>query len=230
MEPILRRGHERSVEFFQERLEQPLILALESHNPSMALELIKRGANVNTLTTHAQRRLHSGMCNDDTATVLDLCRENLRKLREYKPVVHERPDLHYGMDEALAKFQKGTWQYAVVKWSCSSLKTANKINLESYEKERARRLQGDSEEEQGAKLKQDAINSVIATLEEVERELVARNACTFEQLYPDHKRRPIQRHNPSFYWRQPSLEFKADFDIQEAIDVTESKKDKYIEL
>lgn len=224
---MLRGSHENNMKLFEARTEQPLVLALQSPDPSVALELIKYGANVNTITAASREALHNGWTGHNTATVLDLCREQLRKLREFKPAVYERPELHYGMDEALSKFEKGTWQHAVVKQSCDGLNKANRLKLKRYEDDKARRLRDGVEK--GIKLKQDAINSAIATLEEVEKQLLAKNAHTFEELHPDYKRQQSNNRYRSRHWKQ-SFEFKASFDILEANDVTESRKDKYIEL
>lgn len=51
LEPTLRKGLESNVQMFNTMVEQPIVMALQCSNLSIALELIKRGAVVDTMTS-----------------------------------------------------------------------------------------------------------------------------------------------------------------------------------
>lgn len=75
---------ERNRETFEKNTEQPLIVAIRSRRPIMAIELLERGADPNTITTEG----HSVIINDWARgnqrgrAALDLVRDSLKTLND----------------------------------------------------------------------------------------------------------------------------------------------------
>lgn len=224
MEPRLRGGLENNTKLFETSIEQPIVLALKSTTPSMALELIKHGVDVNAMTTRSRQILQQGWHGQKGETVLDLVRGQIKRLREWSCPMVTRPQLKYGMDEVLSKFEDGTWQHAAAMTAVSRAKGNNKAKVETYEKEKAR-IAG----LQGIQMKQAAVDSAVATFEQIEKDLIAKGGKTFEELHPDYKHHENRRHNHR-HRPQESPEFNVDFSFYGVSDVTEKRKAKYIEL
>ncbi|KAK7719672.1 hypothetical protein SLS64_001851 [Diaporthe eres] len=225
MENQLRGSFEQNTKVFERDTEQPIITAIQSSNPSIVLELLKRGADVNAMTKQSYQIVHGTAFGYSTGqTVLDLVEDQLQRLRKYEPPVAKTPELKFGMDEVLEKYKQGTWQYAAVHTAVSFAHKRNERTLKDHEKEKAR-ISG----LEGVQEKQAAIDVAIAKLEEIRETLIASGGKTFVQLYPDRSqsRRPLHSR-----WQPPKeiLEFSYDFQFFGVSDVTEKRRDKYIEL
>lgn len=217
---------EENIKVFNVEVEQPIVMAARSSNPSVVLELLKRGVDVNTMTAlshHIINNAHFGG-GVDGSTALDIVREQIKRLREYKPPAATPPQLKHGMDDFLDKYKVGTWQHASVRIAVLETKKSNEAKVETYEKEKARiaALPGLHE-------KQADIESTIASLEEVERVIIASGGKSFRELYPDIKKPGHYHQN---LWKPPkfSPEFTYSFSFIPAFDVTEKRREKYIEL
>jgi ankyrin repeat protein len=121
---------------FKNMTEQPLIIAIRSVQPTNAVELLKHGADPNTLTKGSHQVLtdkHTRHYNRGDSA-LDVVRGCMNKLRKYKGEMSiftpphragftqsgysrwnwpcsEAPRGPKGTDEFLAKFTKGTYQH-----------------------------------------------------------------------------------------------------------------------
>ncbi|KAI3401593.1 hypothetical protein diail_10194 [Diaporthe ilicicola] len=225
MEHRLRGSFEENMKVFERDAEQPIITAIQSSNPSVVLELLKRGADVNAMTKQSYQILQSVVIGYDTGqTVLDLVEEQLKRLSQYEAPVATPPELKFGMEETLKQYKKGTWQYAAVRTAVIHAQDGNEKALENYEKEKARISALEGVEE-----KQHAIDSAIATLEEVKKVLVSSGGKTFVELHPDWKNPHSHQHSP---WQPPKevLEFSYGFQFFGVSDITERRRDKYVEL
>lgn len=221
-ETRLRSGLENTTKMFRGEIEQPIIMAIQSSVPSVALELLKRGADVNTMTAASYQTVDNQRYQRKGNTVLDLVREQIERLRKYEPPAATLPELQYGMDEFLDKFKEGTWQHAAVRLAVIKAKKSNETKLENYEKEKARI--GSSV---GLQEKQAEIDSAIASLEELEQTIVESGGKVFDELYPDFKGRDTETNR----WQPPkSLEFSHEFNFYPASDIAERRRAKYIEL
>ncbi|KAK7745490.1 hypothetical protein SLS53_002988 [Cytospora paraplurivora] len=222
-ESRLRLGLEDTTKMFRGEVEQPIVMAIQSSGPSVALELLERGADVNTMTAASYRTVDNQWYHDKGQTVLDLVREQIKRLRKYEPPAATPPELKYGMDEFLDKFKEGTWQHAAVRFAVIKAKKNNEKRLEDYEKEKSR-----IGSLVGLREKQAEIDSAIATLEDLERTIVGRGGKPFEELHPDFKDTNMETNR----WKPPkgSLEFSHEFNFYPASDITERRRAKYIEL
>ncbi|KAJ4414254.1 hypothetical protein N0V82_008036 [Gnomoniopsis sp. IMI 355080] len=225
LEPCLRNGLESNVKVFETTIEQPLIVALQSPDPSVALDLIRHGADVNTMTAQSRHVLQSGWHRNQGETVLDLIRQQKERLREYEPPIASAPELQYGMDTALSKLQKGTWQYAAVTLAANKAKQDNERKLELHETEEGIRIS----ESKWLQMKQAAIDSAVDILEQMEKEILAKGGKTFDELHPDFKQQDYFQRDPRELPKR-SYEFKVDLEFFPVSDLTERRKVKYIEL
>lgn len=226
IESSLQYGLERNTEIFETNIEQPLVTAVQGSDPSCALELIKHGADVNSMTKDSMQALRREWHESKCETVLDIVRRYRRRLQDWERPIATAPALkNHGMDEALAQFQEGTWQHATVKTAVVRAKRSNEMDLDKYEKEKAR-IAG---QEEGLQMKQAAIDFKIATLEQIEKELIARGGKTFEELHPgffhSSKSRLSDEQQP-----QEWPKFKVEFSFHGVSDLTEKRRVKYIEL
>lgn len=225
MEYQLRGSLEDNTKVFERDTEQPIITAIQSSNPSIVLELLKRGADVNAMTKQSYQIVHGNAFGYSTGqTVLDLVEDQLLRLHKYEPPVAKTPELKYGMEDVLKKYRQGTWQYAAVRTAVLFAHERNERTLKDHEKERAR-ISG----LEGVQEKQAAIDAAIAELEEIKKVLVSSGGKTFAKLHPDRGQLRRQLNN---MW-QPAkeiLEFSYDFQFFGVSDVTEKRREKYIEL
>lgn len=223
-EPRLRGSLEDNMKIFETTVEQPMVMALQCSDPSVALELINRGANVNEMTTDTREALKYGYSSVRGRSVLDLVRGQKKRLREYKPPVISPPELQYGLDEALGQIYKGTWKYATIQLAVELAKRDNERKLKHYNDEKQRYA-----DLEGKQMKQAAFDSAAKALEQIEEELLAKGAKTFEELYPEYKRPESVEH---VRWEPPKkyLKFEAEFIFHLDDNLTEKRKAKYIEL
>lgn len=161
-------------------------------------------------------------------TVLDLAREQVRRLREWKAPTVSDPILKTnGLEEALSEFQEGTWQHAAAKTQISRTKRLNETKVANFEREKAHL----ASLELSIQMRQEAIDSAIVVFEQIEEEIIAKGGKTFRELHPGCAE-PRQNHSQSYrqQGRQESLEFKVDFSFCNINDLTERRRAKYIEL
>lgn len=126
----------------------------------------------------------------------------------------------------MAEFHEGTWQRAVAMTQVSRTKRQNEKKVANFESETARL----ASPEPGMQMKEEAIESAIAVLEKIEKEIIGRGGKTFEELHPN---APDLSRRQLFGGQQGTKEspdFKLDFSFFNVIDLTEKRRAKYIEL
>ncbi|KAJ8118133.1 hypothetical protein ONZ43_g4053 [Nemania bipapillata] len=140
---------------FQDGTEQPLLVAIRSPKPELALELLERGVDPSPLTKGSwnvvrnewSRRYNRG------ETALDVVRKLISELRNQHWLLSVR------FEEKIGCYKR---------------------NLENIKKEEERiaSLEGLAE-------KKEAIQDIISQLEKVEQALLEKGAKTFKELYPN---------------------------------------------
>ncbi|CAK7202192.1 hypothetical protein SEUCBS139899_004914 [Sporothrix eucalyptigena] len=215
---------EENTKVFQARVEQPLIVAMQSPNPNIALELLNRGADPDAKTKdfHNSRK-YSWMSNSNAPeNALAIARSHLKKLREYKdePSKQQKPfKMAENPNAFLSTLSKDSWMYVV---SVADLKRARHTydtQIKLYEEtiEKIRKLGGEEE-------KKAAIGEMIKTLEAIEAKILAttreQQVVVTEQVSPNSGYTPV--------------EFTKDYEFQPqfvgANDITESRRLGYVEL
>ena len=211
---------------FRDMTEQPLILALQSPNPRLALDLIEYGADVNTLTKSTNTKIQSSWHNHIVGqSALDLVEDHLKKLRSYddKPRTTE-PQLAAGMDEVLAKYREDTYQHWMVLDNTTKAKKSFEISLRHLREAQARfdTIKGRAE-------KAAAVRDAIETLEEIEKALLSQGAKRFLELHPDQKNPDNHGFAQAAVSKAPA-HYSFDFRFLGVADVTEARKAAYIAL
>ncbi|ETS87326.1 hypothetical protein PFICI_01154 [Pestalotiopsis fici W106-1] len=236
-------GFEGNQKKFKSSTEQPLILAIHSMEPAMALDLLERGADPNVITKQGQQVLEDkwSRTHHKGCAALDEVRRCLEILGEYKdePTRYffhttvyggghrfqnkytEAPPGPQGTEEFLQKFTAGTYQHWLVKHDID-----HKFNLYNHQVElfnKARQEHNDDD----IKAKKETINKMISQLQQVEEALVAKGALTFAQQFPDIPP-PVKQPRGDSNGKDRAYEYK--YTIHGASDVTEIRREAYIEL
>ena len=236
--------YDTNKEYWRRGVEQPLIVAIQSPNPKTAVELLERGVDPNVITkassdllkNHWSRRYNKGQ------SALDLVRDSLEKLREYKGekarfvtrrdtgyIPGYRPPLYFveppkgpqQTDEFLQKFQKGTYQWWVVSEDIDERVRGHHREQGHFEREKK-----ELEESEGLPKKKEAIQEAIAQLEEVEKALQAKGAKTFKELHPDIEG-PTNTNDTK---DRPPGPYEFKFTFKGATDLTDKREAAYVEL
>ncbi|EFQ28840.1 hypothetical protein CGRA01v4_10283 [Colletotrichum graminicola] len=215
--------------------DQPLIVAIQNcSDPEVAISLVEKGADPNTLTKSSYsaidhrhlRHYHKGQ------TALDLVHHQLECLRSYttEKFTQPKPELPLRMDEYLQKYEAGSYQHWQVSENIHWLKIDHKTQQESYEKRKK-----EHDERKGTIEKTQAIKEAIASLEKLEKAIIAKGGKTIEELYPDLKF-PDNGSPDNRFSNSHTLEMKKVndygfvFSFPGATDVTEARKSAYLEL
>ena len=219
---------EQSQNRFSESVEQPVLLALRTEQPTIALELLRRGAEPDMLTCNGHKVIHNEFERqyNKGQTLLDVVRGKLEDLRRYKGEEPPTPPSKLFRDDERDYFQgleEGTYKFWAVRARLDDLKDQYLKHMESYkeslEKEKNRK---------GLNEKRGAIRALIAGYEEVEAELQENGAKTFKELYPE---TTISRnnHGTSPWGSSGSNMFKVRFDFK-VPDLTAEKREAYVKI
>ncbi|KAL8370906.1 hypothetical protein RB595_000985 [Gaeumannomyces hyphopodioides] len=219
---------ESNTDTFRTSLDQPLILALKSTDPTSAIGLLERGADVNTLTQVSWNILKGGWWrNHNTGeTALDVVRRQLALVRKYegeKPY-GTVPQPPVGVESAIEGLIPGTWKHWVVIRTIADAQTATESRLMVYAADQKR-----IEMKKGLLEKKEAITEVARALEKVETAILERGGKTFDELHPgmndQDRTKSVER---DFDPKQTPFEFKHSF--YGVKDMTPAREVAYFEL
>ncbi|GFF56479.1 uncharacterized protein R883 [Aspergillus udagawae] len=217
---------------FDANVSQPIILSVLKDQPSVALELLARGADPNTLTKEGHHVQHDDYARNyqHGKSLLDCVREKLKALRAYKPETHTREPpspLEHEDSFYLAPFKEDTYQL----WTAQAALRSAHSRIESEQK-----LYDDdvkcAASRKGVEEKKAAVQLALGEYEKLEKELLARGAKTFKQLFPDIEMSSDTSHNgrkhrPCFGTKPGSFNLTFDFRRADLNDIT---RDGYIQL
>jgi ankyrin repeat protein len=220
---------------FKSTTEQPLIMALKSADPSIALKLIERGANVNTLTAlsydYLYRCQQGWWSNSRGDSALDIVQAQLKKLRKYKVEADLglKAKLAENMEEYLKNLKPGSYQHWMVSKDIEQKRKAFCRAKREYD--RGKSL---SASVLGVKEKEEAVLEAIGTLEAIEKLFLEKGAKTFESLYPEEHKKYVDYQ--SQYNGEPVKHTDDDgnytytFSFSNVIDVTPARQAAYLDL
>ena len=208
---------------FQTYTEQPLIVAMRSSNPNIALELLERGADPDTKASDVYRYLkYTWMSGPENA--LAFARKYLKSLREYKsegPRVNKKPTKMAEKPEAfLSTLDKNSWLHVTALADLKRVTHEFAIKTQKYEEEleNLHRLGGEEE-------KRAAIAAMIKTLEAIEARILATTRA--EQVTVS------EQQTDTNYQNQP-IEFTKDYEFEPqfsgANDITDARRLGYVQL
>lgn len=220
---------EQNTQKFVESLEQPLIAAIRSDNPQVAIKLLENGADPNALPSRSASLLYNKWQRDWNTgeTALDVVKRLLTRLRDYTDEASKivKPSKQPGIDVYLQSIQPDTYKHWVVSEDMRKAEETFEKQMKEYEKK-----QKALADTKGAAEKKEAIEEIIKGLEELEQAILSRGGKTFSELYPDLKTKaPTDRkHDAS---KPPALKpYELNISIQNDREMTERRRDGYIEL
>ncbi|KAF7122286.1 hypothetical protein CNMCM5793_000243 [Aspergillus hiratsukae] len=215
---------------FDANVTQPIILSVFKDQPSVALELLARGADPNTLTQEGYKLEHDvhARSYQHGRSLLDCVRERLRALRAYKPETHTREPPRPLEDEDsyyLAPFKKDTYQLWTAKAALGSAHSRYESEQKLYDddlKSAANR--------KGVEEKKAAVQLALGEFEKLKEELLARGAKRYKELFPDIETSSDNHRNHRSHCvikSGPPFEVKFDFRRPDLNDIT---REGYIQL
>lgn len=230
MERSLHPTYEANLARYKQMVQQPLLLALESPHPEVALGILERGADPNLITPQSEQYIGRTWYSRFTGeSMLDVADRHLHTLGEYEGnnATSTSFTLPEGIDTYLEKFEEGTYQHWVVSKEIDTLRERYEIGIKNFEEKKAR-----SGGVCGLEEKKAAIVEAITTMEKVKEALLAKGAKTFLELHPELKDRhePPKRRDNTARLRATDESFKYDFVFLGVKDMTEARKPAYFRL
>lgn len=228
-----RNSSEANHEIFEKNMQQPVIAAVNKGLPLLALDLIARGADPNTLNPggYTVKSNHDKWIYTTALSLLDLVRRKLEKLRNYEERNEERrfryqspQPLDADDSTYLNEFEDGTYQM----WTAQRVLKAKRQEIEQESEQHEKRKQ-EAENRQGLAEKKAAVDTQMKDFEKLEHELLEKGAKMFKELFPDIKE-PVQNQRmPSAAepWKPDPFKVKFTFRVP---DLTEVKRNGYMRL
>ncbi|KAI1426426.1 ankyrin repeat protein [Xylaria sp. FL1777] len=228
--------------WFQTTTEQSLLVAIQSSQPAIALELLERGVDPSPITGGSWNLIHNKFMRSYNSgqTALDVVRDRLSELRKYdgerastrfRSNFFERRTSHHlsvaeeprGATEFLARFMEGTYQHWLVSSDIEKKTKDHRDDLESLNAEE-KRIASVS----GLVEKKATIQGLISQLEKVELALLEKGAKTFKEAYPEIE---------SMTWNQEKeeentspIDYSLQFSFRGVEDLTLDRESGYVKL
>ncbi|CAK7231865.1 hypothetical protein SCUCBS95973_008067 [Sporothrix curviconia] len=225
--PTLRNAlgtFEANTKKFQTRTEQPLILALRSPNPKIALELLERGADPDTKTKgyYSSQQYSWLSSSNESENALSDVRRYLKCLREYKGETSKKNKpfkMAENPEKFFAKLDKNSWMYTAARADLKKVTHQFSIQTKIYEDDMARIRKLGGEEEKKA-----AIADMIKTLEAIEARILA---TTREE-------KVVLSEQVNSNYQYKVVEFTTDYEFLPQFlgitDITDARRLGYVEL
>jgi ankyrin repeat protein len=218
---------------FRRDVEQPVISAVESELPHLAMTLVEEyGADVNTITAASWAFMnpeqHIYYIRDTKpASLLDAVNQKIQNLRT-QPQVEKIPNAPVPLEED-SKYLEGLQEGSYALWTARSqleqAKIDYKADLNSYEKEVAEK----TDDNAGIAEKLRGISTMVEGYGALKATLIQRGAKTFRELHPDVQVGRTQPQRP--YERRKYVKpiFKVNFHPK-LPDLTDERQEKYMQL
>lgn len=226
-ERLKQNSSEENESLFGEHVRQPIITAVEKDMPLLALEILARGAEPNTLTQNGhmvktQARNRNYM---EGKSLLDCVRGKLTALRNYNGEDFENclplTPLDADDNTYLNGLHEGTYRMWTAQHALKQARAEYKKKQEQHEKKKQ-----EAENRRGMAEKVAAVKAHLQDFEKLEHALLEKGGKTFKELFPDIK--PPTQRNYRNYTREPTpFEIKFSFGVP---DLTPLKREGYIRL
>ncbi|KAB8238727.1 ankyrin repeat protein [Aspergillus alliaceus] len=227
LDGIRTNSSERNREIFRHNLTQPVIMAVQKEMPEVALEIMARGVDPNTLAPEGYRVQDEEYIRDriQGKSLLDCVRDKIRQLRQYKgeTVVSRAPGPLEPASLYLDGLGDDTYKLWTAKRQLSQAQRSYKKSLKIHEQ-----TMREAENRKGVELKIHAVRDLVEQFEKLEVVLLEKKAKTFKELFPDLETPQVEEETPSPI-KDVSDSFKVDFTFNVS-DLTDEKKDGYLRL
>lgn len=221
---------ESNLKTFNQSVHQPLVQAVRSELPGVVLQLLKHGANPSIITPHTWQIVNGrnyGWQRFDGESLLDIVRQKLKQLRRYDDKVDLTPPKQVfegNGQEYIDEHEDDSYKQWIAVKAVQSVLTSHRSAVESHS-----RAVENAEKRKGLKEKREAVEQLLKEFEEVEKELVAKGAKTFAELYPDlaaKKDKQSRSRSPEVPKDKP---WKVNFNFR-IPDLTDRKREGYVAL
>jgi ankyrin repeat protein len=221
---------------FRREIQQPVFTAVSCDMSSIVSMLLDAGADVNDLNQAAWSQIEDNYCNNNPQSLLDAVRERAEDARKFlrdETGEVKTISLPYGKgfapiplkDDSHYLAPYGPTSYA--HWAISKqLQDAKK----SYEKDLSvwNEYEASGQVSEGVVAKSAVVEPLLAELELLEADILARGGKTFKELHPDQKLQVREQHDYSFKPTPPSpWEPTITFYLP---DLTDERKAGYVRL
>ncbi|KAF2233250.1 ankyrin repeat protein [Viridothelium virens] len=212
---------------FNELITQPIVLAVETEQPAVALELLRRGSDPNTLTCDGYDVISHDWSRNwkQGQSLLDLVEEKLKQLYRYKGEDLPSPPSRVFWNDESAYFQgleEGTYKFWAVRTRFDALKRRYRESLKSFEK-----TLKEAQARKGLEEKLSAIRALVAGFEEVKNELEDHGAKKFSELHPGINAPQNEDNEPERSSKSDEFKVEFDFDVP---DLTDETKEAYLRI
>lgn len=209
MPDAMRYGREEM--FVKSQPSQPIVDAIQNDLPMVAINLLQRGVDPNTIGVRSHNRDETLL--DCTNRYLTELHESLKKADppwHYScgvpdPVIFEQDDPCY-----LVEFEEGTYRRFAARGQLEKAKENNK----KAEQQEAECKVESPEDKPGEAERREAITEMIEKYELLKADLLSRDAKTWDELHPVETQAPERepRRNRRNHTRKPSAKpFKIEF-------------------
>ncbi|KAF2109716.1 hypothetical protein BDV96DRAFT_502176 [Lophiotrema nucula] len=227
---VSRRDHTRNHTDFLKDVEQPIVIAVQAELPDLVKELLNRGADPNTLPKQTQQGLVQTYYSryNKMESLLEMVWNKIKELRKFgdpHPPVMSDLLLQDGHDY-LEGIQPGSYKEYVANVQLAGARKNDERTRDSYEKQMNtfNNRKGDAE-------KKAAVQALAAKYEELEKDLLARGAKPFAELYPDKVEEKHQNNNNYPWSSEPSKPKPFEIQFEFAVhDLTDETRAAYLQL
>jgi ankyrin repeat protein len=224
---IRTNSSERNQEIFRQNLTQPVVLAIQKELPELALEIVSRGVDPNTLSPDGYRVVDEEYMRDTLhgKSLLDCVHDKVQQLSQYKgeEFVLTAPRSLESDSYYLSGQEEGTYQM----WTAKKALRKARLSYEKNQKEHDRRL-AEFQNRKGVESKMRVVKDLLEQFHKLETVLLEKGAKTFRELFPDFETPPDKESTPSPK-RNLSDSFQVYFTFN-VPDLTDEKKDGYLKL
>lgn len=220
---------DRSKKTYKRSYESPLCTAIRYGNIDGAMRLLENGANIDAMTHDTNDAFDNDWRWRYTkgTSVLDLVRDMIEILSKYegeKSTV-TKPEIQPGLDAYLEKLKPGTYKHWLVSRDVQIKKKNFRISIKSYEKH----LQV-VDNIKGAPEKLEAVTEALAGFKSLENFMISKGAKTFAELYPNIECEKRKKTSKDDREKDKDKNYKYEFVFRTDKDMTEARRDGYIEL
>jgi ankyrin repeat protein len=210
---------------YNRSVEQPIMVAVGNDVPDLALALLEKGADPNSLPKTSAEMLSGSLNYRAGLSLLDIVRIKLGKLSKYdgEPTDDDGAPIPLKPDEEyLSGFSVGSYKH----WAASSHLERAK---ERYQQELKTSERLKAKTHGGFEEKKEAVRKALDGFTKLETELLQRGAKTFKELHPNIGSQDASQDAPYKRYRDIKKPFELVFKFHVG-ELHDALRDRYLQL
>lgn len=211
-----------AVKQYRRSVEQPIVVAIGKDAPDLALALLEKGADPNSLSKLSAELLDNSYSHRAGLTILDIVRIKLERLTKYdgEPRYDDGIPVPLKTDEEyLGGLSIDSYKYWVASIHVKEAKEQYRKDVEDYDKKQSAASKGTEE-------KKEAVRKALDGFTKLEAELLQRGAKTFKELHPNVGLQDAGREPRHRDYRRAYKPFELDFKFR----AYNALRDRHLEL